>query len=63
MTSRERVFRALEFRRPDRPPRVRAALELPAGGMIAQCSWCRCAPAASIAAVYEAWATAVTSGE
>ncbi len=35
--------------------RVRAALEQLSGGMIAQCSWCRCDPARNINAVYEAW--------
>lgn len=35
--------------------RVRTALEDARGGMIAQCSWCRCDPAENIAMVYEAW--------
>jgi uroporphyrinogen decarboxylase len=35
--------------------RVRRAMEDARGGLIAQCSWCRCAPYENIAAVYEAW--------
>ena len=42
--------------------RVRAALEDTRGGLIAQCSWCRCDPAQNIAMVYEAWGEAAVAG-